>query len=100
MTLANHVKTVGAAHMYPEDEVWDYHCGSSQGLFRNLRFFSPALNARMGPSDTAKEYFYKSQVTTSHLFSYFPLRIVYHLLLVFSLLIFLIITIIFQTKCH
>ncbi len=32
-----------------------------QGVFHNLRFFTPPLNARYGPSTSAAEYLFKSQ---------------------------------------
>lgn len=52
---------LGAEHLWPVDDVWDYHCGSEQGLFGSLRFFSPTLAARFGPSSSAAEFLALSQ---------------------------------------
>ena len=52
---------------------WDYHCGNPIGLFRNLRYYKPALYGRYGgphrrsgdeedPLAIAKQMLYKSQL--------------------------------------
>ena len=44
------------------DPYWNYHCGNPEGLFRNLRFFTPPLEARYGPAETLLDYSTKAQV--------------------------------------
>ena len=38
--------TVPPQDDWPIDSVWDYHCGNPNGVFRDLRFFTPPLDAR------------------------------------------------------
>ena len=57
-------KTIPHSELWPINFYWDYHCGNQQGLFGNLDYFTPPLNARYGESNSAKEYLYKSQVAT------------------------------------
>ncbi|MGH9502761.1 MAG: glycoside hydrolase family 2 protein [Terriglobales bacterium] len=53
---------VGKDHLWPIDEVWDYHAGG--GAFKDLHVFTDALNARFGPSTSAKDYAAKAQMQT------------------------------------
>ena len=43
---------------------WDYHTGNQDGTFRNLRFFTPPLNARYGNATSAADYLLKAQAMT------------------------------------
>jgi len=47
---------------WPINSVWNYHCGASFGNFGNLNYFTAALNARYGSSNSAQQYILKSQV--------------------------------------
>ena len=51
---------VGKDHLWPIDEVWDYHAGG--GEFKTLNVFSTALEKRYGRSDSAEDYAAKSQM--------------------------------------
>ena len=53
---------LGADHLWPVDDVWDYHCGSSLGLFGSLDFFQPPLQARFGNVSSAAAFLSLSQV--------------------------------------
>ncbi len=53
---------VGKDHLWPIDNVWDYHAGG--GVFKDLHVFTDALNARFGPSTSAEDYAVKSQMQT------------------------------------
>jgi len=46
------------------NEYWDYHCGNPSGVFRNLRDFTPPLEARYGTAKSAEDYLQKSQVAS------------------------------------
>lgn len=52
---------VGQDHLWPIDQVWDYHCGNPDGLFYNLRFFTPPLTARYGSANSAESFLALSQ---------------------------------------
>ena len=52
----------GKDHLWPIDNVWDYHAGG--GVFKDLHVFTDALNARFGPSTSAEDYALKSQMQT------------------------------------
>jgi exo-1,4-beta-D-glucosaminidase len=53
---------VGKDHLWPIDNVWDYHAGG--GVFKDLHVFTDALNARFGPSNSAEDYAVKAQMQT------------------------------------
>ena len=53
---------VGKDHLWPIDNVWDYHAGG--GAFKDLHVFTDALNARFGPATSAEDYALKSQLQT------------------------------------
>ena len=53
---------VGKDHLWPIDEVWNYHAGG--GAFKDLHVFTDALNARFGPATSAEDYAVKSQMQT------------------------------------
>lgn len=53
---------VGKEHLWPVDEVWDYHAGG--GEFKNVHVFSEALSKRYGASDSAEDFAAKSQIQT------------------------------------
>ena len=53
-------KMLPAEHLWPIDEVWNYHAGGGQ--FGNLQIYSEALERRYGRSDSAEDYAAKSQL--------------------------------------
>jgi exo-1,4-beta-D-glucosaminidase len=53
---------VGKNHMWPIDEVWNYHSGG--GEFKTIHVFSDALAKRYGKSDSAEDFARKSQLQT------------------------------------
>jgi exo-1,4-beta-D-glucosaminidase len=53
---------VGNDHLWPIDEVWNYHAGG--GEFKNIHVFSDALAKRYGKSDNAEDFAAKSQMQT------------------------------------
>ena len=50
---------LGADHLWPIDEVWDYHAGG--GEFKNLDRYNKALTRRYGPAKDLQDYLWKSQ---------------------------------------
>jgi len=54
--------TFKESEYWPINSVWNFHCGAEFGQFGNLNFYTPALQARYGASDSAQEYIEKSQV--------------------------------------
>eukprot|EP00051_Salpingoeca_urceolata_P011965 m.148818 g.148818 ORF g.148818 m.148818 type:complete len:1055 (-) comp17327_c0_seq2:139-3303(-) len=44
------------------DNLWSFHCGNPEGLFGNLRFFTPPLEARYGNATGLEDYAMKAQV--------------------------------------
>lgn len=62
LTLESLQATVQPSSVWPIGDEWDFHCGNPAGLFYDLRFFTPALDARFGASSSAKEYLAKAQV--------------------------------------
>lgn len=64
MTVESLAKTIDEEKLWPPNSDWDYHCGHQQGHFGSLRYFNPPLNARYGPSNSAREYLYKSSAAT------------------------------------
>ena len=53
---------VGKDHLWPIDEVWNYHAGG--GEFKTIKVFSDALANRYGKSDSAEDFATKSQLQT------------------------------------
>ncbi len=53
---------VGKDHLWPIDQVWDYHAGG--GEFKTIGVFSDALAQRYGKSDNVEDYASKSQMQT------------------------------------
>jgi len=53
---------VGKDHMWPIDDVWNYHAGG--GEFKTIGVFSEALANRYGKSDSLQDFATKSQLQT------------------------------------
>jgi len=53
---------VGKDHLWPIDDVWNYHAGG--GEFKTIKVFSTALANRYGKSDTVEDFAFKSQLQT------------------------------------
>jgi len=53
---------VGKDHLWPIDDVWNYHAGG--GEFKTIQVFSDALANRYGKSDSAEDFAAKSQMQT------------------------------------
>ncbi len=53
---------VGKDHMWPIDDVWNYHAGG--GEFKTIGVFSEALAKRYGQSDNVQDFATKSQMQT------------------------------------
>ncbi|HLZ42371.1 MAG TPA: glycoside hydrolase family 2 protein [Candidatus Sulfotelmatobacter sp.] len=53
---------VGKDHMWPIDEVWNFHAGG--GEFKTIDAFTEALANRYGKSDNVEDYAVKSQMQT------------------------------------
>ena len=53
---------VGKDHMWPIDDVWNYHAGG--GEFKTIGVFSEALANRYGKSDNVEDFATKSQLQT------------------------------------
>jgi exo-1,4-beta-D-glucosaminidase len=53
---------VGKDHLWPIDDVWNYHAGG--GEFKTLGVFSEALANRYGKSDKVEDFAIKSQMQT------------------------------------
>jgi exo-1,4-beta-D-glucosaminidase len=53
---------VGNDHMWPIDEVWNYHAGG--GEFKNIKVFTDALDTRYGKANSVEDYAEKSQLQT------------------------------------
>jgi exo-1,4-beta-D-glucosaminidase len=53
---------VGTGHMWPIDDVWNYHAGG--GEFKTIQVFSDALANRYGKSDSVEDFAFKSQLQT------------------------------------
>ena len=62
MTYESFSWTVPSDEQWPINDYWDWHCGNPQGVFRNLRFYTPPLEARYGTPKSAQDYLQKSQV--------------------------------------
>ncbi|HUA14890.1 MAG TPA: glycoside hydrolase family 2 protein [Verrucomicrobiae bacterium] len=53
---------VGKEHLWPIDDVWNYHAGG--GEFKTISVFSDALANRYGKSDNVEDFAIKSQMQT------------------------------------
>jgi exo-1,4-beta-D-glucosaminidase len=53
---------VGKDHLWPIDDVWNYHAGG--GEFKTIQVFSDALANRYGKSTTVEDFAMKSQLQT------------------------------------
>jgi exo-1,4-beta-D-glucosaminidase len=53
---------VGKDHMWPVDDVWNYHAGG--GEFKTIGVFTDALTNRYGKSDNVEDFAMKSQMQT------------------------------------
>jgi exo-1,4-beta-D-glucosaminidase len=53
---------VGKDHLWPIDDVWNYHAGG--GEFKTIQVFSEALANRYGKSDSVEDFASKSQLQT------------------------------------
>jgi exo-1,4-beta-D-glucosaminidase len=53
---------VGKEHLWPIDEVWNFHAGG--GNFKDIHIFSDALARRYGKSHSVEEFALKSQLQT------------------------------------
>jgi exo-1,4-beta-D-glucosaminidase len=53
---------VGKDHMWPIDDVWNYHAGG--GEFKTIGVFTDALTNRYGKSDNVEDFAIKSQMQT------------------------------------
>lgn len=62
LTYESLLRTIPASEMWPINSFWDAHCGNPAGLFYDLRFFTPPLNARYGNTLSAYDYLEKAQV--------------------------------------
>ena len=51
-----------ADKLWPVNEYWDYHAGG--GVFKNIKLYTSAQDARYGASQSAAEYGWKAQATT------------------------------------
>jgi exo-1,4-beta-D-glucosaminidase len=50
---------VGKDHMWPIDDVWNYHAGG--GVFKDIHVFTNAIDARYGVANNVEDYALKSQ---------------------------------------
>ncbi|MGB8581808.1 MAG: beta galactosidase jelly roll domain-containing protein [Candidatus Sulfotelmatobacter sp.] len=55
-------RMVGKGHLWPIDDVWNYHAGG--GEFKTINVFSTALANRYGKSDSVEDFAFKSQLQT------------------------------------
>ena len=53
-------KFIPADHLWPIDEYWDYHAGG--GVFKNIKVYTHALNARYGEATGVADFAKKAQV--------------------------------------
>ena len=52
-------KMIPEEHLWPIDEVWEYHCGRNE--FNDLKRYNKALFARYGEMHSVEEYAFKAQ---------------------------------------
>ena len=53
-------KMIPPDHLWPIDDVWDFHCG--RGKFTNLNVYTQAISRRYGPARDAADYCEKAQL--------------------------------------
>ena len=53
-------KMISDKHLWPIDDIWDYHCGRNE--FNDLKRYTKALEERYGKAGSAEEYTRKAQV--------------------------------------
>jgi len=53
---------VGKDHLWPIDDVWNFHAGG--GEFKDIHVFADALARRYGKSDNVEDFAFKSQLQT------------------------------------
>jgi exo-1,4-beta-D-glucosaminidase len=53
---------VGKDHLWPIDEVWNFHAGG--GEFKTIQVFRDALSRRYGKSESVEDFAFKSQLQT------------------------------------
>ncbi len=53
-------KFIPPDHLWPIDEYWDYHAGG--GVFKNIKVYTQALNARLGEATGVEDFAKKAQV--------------------------------------
>ena len=58
-TLESLTKMLGKDHLWPMDEVWNFHAGSQE--FKNLDIYNKAMNAMYGAPADLQDYLRKSQ---------------------------------------
>jgi exo-1,4-beta-D-glucosaminidase len=66
MTFSSWNRTVPQENLWDADTQsydswWSYHMGEPFGHFRNLTFYTPPLEARYGPSNSAQEFLFRAQ---------------------------------------
>eukprot|EP01084_Bolivina_argentea_P153029 266837_1 len=64
MSYESITATIPSSELWPINSYWNWHCGNQNGLFGNLNYFTPPLNARYGISSSVKEYTYKASVAS------------------------------------
>jgi hypothetical protein len=63
MPFESFARTTPMKHWLPiNNDHYNWHCANPHGLFRNLTWFTKALEARFGNSTTAQQFFAKSQL--------------------------------------
>jgi exo-1,4-beta-D-glucosaminidase len=55
-------KMIPEDHLWPIDEVWNFHCGRNE--FNTMDRYVQALDRRYGPSDSVEEFLQKAQVAS------------------------------------
>jgi exo-1,4-beta-D-glucosaminidase len=59
LTMKSLKKTIPADHLWPIDEVWNYHAGG--GEFKDIHRFTNAMTQRYGAAQDAEQYAIKAQ---------------------------------------
>ncbi len=59
LTMKSLKKTIPADHLWPIDDVWNFHAGG--GEFRDIHRFTNAMNQRYGGANNVEEYTAKAQ---------------------------------------
>ncbi|ABF40361.1 glycoside hydrolase family 2, sugar binding protein [Candidatus Koribacter versatilis Ellin345] len=59
LTMKSLKKTIPADHLWPIDEVWNYHAGG--GEFKDIHRFTNAMTQRYGAANSAEEFATKGQ---------------------------------------